>query len=567
MAKQTINLGTSELAGDGESIRSAFDKCNDNFTENYASIASIESDIATLDGSKIVYGDLSVTTASASGAGALSYNSSTGVFTFTPAASGFDGDYNSLTNKPTIPTVPTTVSSFTNDSGYLTSYTETDPVFTAWDKSTGISITESQISDLQSYLTSYTETNDLTSAVTWANVPDANITESSVTQHQAALTITESQISDLSHTSTGNFTFSNNGITTANAASNITIAINGATASDPPAFVSKQWSFDTDGSFNFHNPLDIPSLQASITATKVGQWDDAYGWGDHSTQGYLTSVALNDVSDVTITSASSGQVLKYNGSSWVNGTDSGGIALTDLSVTQNSASGTGALSYNNSTGVFSYTPPALFSGSFDDLTDVPATFGGSLNYVQTQPTRSTSVTIGQTIASVSITTTGGPVMICANGDVNGMSNGAYTVYNLYRDSTEIGTRQQAESSATNENAPYAISVVDAPSAGTYTYALKIVSVTGTVDFGEHTGPTLYAVELKGPEGAAGTTDYTELSNKPTNVSSFTNDAGYVESDTTGITGADQVSNIVTLTQAEYDAIGTPNASTVYIIVG
>jgi hypothetical protein len=47
------------------------------------------------------------------------------------------------------------------------------------------------------YLTSYTETNDLTAAVTWANVPDANITQSSVTQHQAALSITESQISDL----------------------------------------------------------------------------------------------------------------------------------------------------------------------------------------------------------------------------------------------------------------------------------------------------------------------------------------------------------------------------------
>lgn len=58
-----------------------------------------------------------------------------------------------------------------------------------------LSITESQISDLQTYLT--TETNDLTAAVTWANVPDANITQSSVTQHQAALSITESQISDL----------------------------------------------------------------------------------------------------------------------------------------------------------------------------------------------------------------------------------------------------------------------------------------------------------------------------------------------------------------------------------
>jgi len=57
-----------------------------------------------------------------------------------------------------------------------------------------LSITESQISDLQTYLT--TETNDLTAAVTWANVPDANITQSSVTQHQAALSITESQISD-----------------------------------------------------------------------------------------------------------------------------------------------------------------------------------------------------------------------------------------------------------------------------------------------------------------------------------------------------------------------------------
>jgi len=47
-----------------------------------------------------------------------------------------------------------------------------------------------------SALQSFTETNDLSAAVTWANVPNANITESSVTQHQAALSITESQISD-----------------------------------------------------------------------------------------------------------------------------------------------------------------------------------------------------------------------------------------------------------------------------------------------------------------------------------------------------------------------------------
>jgi plastocyanin len=48
-----------------------------------------------------------------------------------------------------------------------------------------------------------TEVNDLTAAVVWANVPDANITQSSVVQHQAALTITESQISNLQNYLTG----------------------------------------------------------------------------------------------------------------------------------------------------------------------------------------------------------------------------------------------------------------------------------------------------------------------------------------------------------------------------
>jgi hypothetical protein len=44
-------------------------------------------------------------------------------------------------------------------------------------------------------------------------------------------------------------------------------------------------------------------------------------------------------------------------------------------------------------------------------------------------------------------------------------------------------------------------------------------------------------------------------------------AGAVISDPTGITGADQITNTVSLTQSEYDAIGTPDASTFYVIVG
>lgn len=41
----------------------------------------------------------------------------------------------------------------------------------------------------------------------------------------------------------------------------------------------------------------------------------------------------------------------------------------------------------------------------------------------------------------------------------------------------------------------------------------------------------------------------------------------VSSITTGITGADQITNMVSLTQAEYNAIPTKSATTFYIIVG
>lgn len=39
----------------------------------------------------------------------------------------------------------------------------------------------------------------------------------------------------------------------------------------------------------------------------------------------------------------------------------------------------------------------------------------------------------------------------------------------------------------------------------------------------------------------------------------------VKSNTSGITGSDQITNMVSLTQAEYDAIVFPDASTFYII--
>ena len=43
--------------------------------------------------------------------------------------------------------------------------------------------------------------------------------------------------------------------------------------------------------------------------------------------------------------------------------------------------------------------------------------------------------------------------------------------------------------------------------------------------------------------------------------------GIVTSDISGITGAGVISNIVSLTQADYDAISTPDSTTLYLITG
>ena len=98
------------------------------------------------------------------------------------------------------------------------------------------------------------------------------------------------------------------------------------------------------------------------------------------------ATALEDLTNVSTTSPSTGQVLKWAGTEWApaadaTGSGGSGIALTDLSVgTEGSASGDGEIAYNNTTGVFTYTPPDLStyltSVAFADLTTTPTTLAG-----------------------------------------------------------------------------------------------------------------------------------------------------------------------------------------------
>ena len=78
----------------------------------------------------------------------------------------FDGDYNSLTNKPVI---PTKVSELNNDAGYITGYVETDPVYTA-EKATLALKSElpKKVSELENdagFITGYVETDPVFSSV------------------------------------------------------------------------------------------------------------------------------------------------------------------------------------------------------------------------------------------------------------------------------------------------------------------------------------------------------------------------------------------------------------------
>ena len=86
---------------------------------------------------------------------------------------------------------------------------------------------------------------------------------------------------------------------------------------------------------------------------------------------------LGLLADVDLsTPPTTGQVLKWDGNNWVAGPDNAGsggtgIALTDISVTTASA-GTAALTYNNVSGVFTYTPPDVsnFLTSFTETDPV-----------------------------------------------------------------------------------------------------------------------------------------------------------------------------------------------------
>lgn len=155
-----------------------------------------------------------------------------------------------------------------------------------------------------SALQSFTETNDLSVAVTWANVPDANITQTSVTQHQAALSISNTQVTGL-------------GTAATTASTDYATAAQGALA-------------DTAT-----QPGDLGTAAALDVGTGANNVVQLDGTGalpavDGSNLTNVSSVAnLNDLTDVDTTGVADGETIVYNSgtSSWEPG-ESGGNTTT-----------------------------------------------------------------------------------------------------------------------------------------------------------------------------------------------------------------------------------------------
>jgi hypothetical protein len=130
------------------------------------------------------------------------------------------------------------------------------------------------------------------------------------------------------------------------------------------------------------------------------------------------------------------------------------------------------------------------SGSYNDLSDKPVP-----NYVQADKA-STSMPFGTalpaTVISGTITTTGGPVRLHVSGNCQVATGGA-PVIQFQRGTSGIGRTLTLTNNGSN--LPFASECIDAPTAGTYTYSVKVIS--GSIGNGTtFYDPVLTIIELK-----------------------------------------------------------------------
>lgn len=274
-----------------------------NTTTNLANTGSTTT--TTSGGGTTNFGALSVTTANPSLTPALQYNGTTGTFTYTPpdlsqytttsnlAPVALSGDYYALNNRPSV-TVPTVVSAFTNDSGYLNNA----GVNTLLDGNITGNVTPSSNS-----------TQDLgSSSNRWR---DLYLSGTSINMDGTELSVSGGNLS------VGGSTVA----TTTNLTSNIDSHLNVGSASSG----------------------EILSWNGSDYAWVADQTGGGGGGG---------ATTLGGLNDVSSTTPNTGEVLKWNGSEWAPGTDlttgaGGSATFTDVTTSALTVTGTGSVAFDS----------------------------------------------------------------------------------------------------------------------------------------------------------------------------------------------------------------------------
>lgn len=250
----------------------------------------------------------------------------TGKPTFATVATS--GSYTDLSNKPTIPTVPTTISSFTNDSGYLSSV--------AWNIITGVpsTFTPSAHTHTVANITDFPASLPASDVYAWAKSatkPSYAYSEISdtptiptVPTNVSAFTNDSGYITSAYHDSTkSDTTHNHSGVYEPADATILKSASIGVTVQGYNANTTTQGN-----TFNGANQLVKLDSLGKLPAI------------DGSALTNLPSGAstLDGLTDVTITTPSSGQVLKYNGSAWINDTDATGGGSSTLTIQNKTSS-------------------------------------------------------------------------------------------------------------------------------------------------------------------------------------------------------------------------------------
>jgi len=263
------------------------------------------------------------------------------------------------------------------------------------------------------FLTSYTETNDLSTAVTWANVPDANITQSSVTQYLTAANVTSPL--------TGG--------------TGISIASNGTITNDSPdQTVALTGTGATTITGTYPN-FTINSVNTTYTVGDGGLTTNDFTDADHSKLDGIEANATADQTGSEIKSAYEA-VADTNAFTDAEKTKLSGIeASADVTDTTNVTSAGAAMLASSPTFTGTITAPNVDISTTGSVTTNIATGTGGGNDSKTVNIATGYSAGGTTTVNIAPTNSTTTRQINLNGNVN--VDGSITGWSPYYKSSEV----------------------------------------------------------------------------------------------------------------------------------